>query len=382
MKIAYTLLFMLVYTFLGPTVNAQSSTVEIEFNNDFNLVFIPIQYEGETQYLILDSGFEFSLLNEPIISANNTIENRSNGFGRVNNFRFMINDLNVTLQSARTIDFSLVKIEEIIGKSVMGILGYDFFQKYLITIDYEHSLLSIYPPDSSPTIEGEVIPLELEQNFPFVYGTIIDGKHKEGVRLLLDTGSLNFFSLDKNFLDQKNIGTTKRKLGFKTLGIQPGKGKLFMIDGFEIGSHTFNNIVTSHGETGFNQTDLRHEGNLGSDFFHRFTVTFDYQNKRLILSPNKFYSTEIGFDFFGGQFSLRNGAVYVEHVIESSPAEQMGLKEGDQILAIDDTNIDELGLSGLYRLFSMNGKTYTVRFARNGIIQKAAPVTLRQFLSP
>jgi len=90
---------------------------------------------------------------------------------------------------------------------------------------------------------------------------------------------------------------------------------------------------------------------IGGSFFREFLTTFDFINLKMKLTPygerNHIHKNAI--QRVGIQISLYDASEII-FVDEDTPAWNKGIQEGDQILAINDIPIDELGFFGFYRL--------------------------------
>ena len=118
-------------------------------------------------------------------------------------------------------------------------------------------------------------------------------------------------------------------------------------------------------------------GQISSEVLRRFTITFDYSRKRVYLQKNAFFNQPFEVDMAGwfviaaGE-SLNGRKVFL--VMNDSPAAEAGVKEGDEILSVDDHAVSALSLDGLRDLFKQEGATRRVRLARDG---KAFDIVIR-----
>jgi C-terminal processing protease CtpA/Prc len=75
--------------------------------------------------------------------------------------------------------------------------------------------------------------------------------------------------------------------------------------------------------------------NLGGGVLKRFSVTFDYDARKMYLVPNADFDKPDTFDRSGTWIMGDGEALKVVAVAPSGAAEKAGLKVGDRIVAID-----------------------------------------------
>jgi membrane-associated protease RseP (regulator of RpoE activity) len=82
-------------------------------------------------------------------------------------------------------------------------------------------------------------------------------------------------------------------------------------------------------------------GFIGAGILKRFTVTWDYTGKRMVLLPNRTLSEPFETDA-SGLHLVSPGPQYqivtIDSVLPGSPAAQAGLEPGDEILAVDEVS--------------------------------------------
>jgi hypothetical protein len=75
-------------------------------------------------------------------------------------------------------------------------------------------------------------------------------------------------------------------------------------------------------------------GNLGSGVLRKFTVTFDYDAKKMYLAPNGEYGKHDAVDRSGLMLALDGDALQVVALAEDGPGQRAGLAVGDRLTRI------------------------------------------------
>jgi hypothetical protein len=154
----------------------------------------------------------------------------------------------------------------------------------------------------------------------------------------------------------------------------------------DIGAFTQENVVAY-----FQEIDSLHRvenlhgrhGLIGNLFFRHFKVIFDYPNKTMWLKPAKNYADGYQFDRSGMYLmstGAAEGALLVQFVVPGSPAQEAGIRRGDQLLkagalAGKPENLAAINL----KLQKRAGKTVHLRLFRDGqVLEKK--IVLRDLL--
>jgi S1-C subfamily serine protease len=74
--------------------------------------------------------------------------------------------------------------------------------------------------------------------------------------------------------------------------------------------------------------------NVGGGVWRRFTMTLDYHELTMTLTPNADFSMRDDWDR-SGLFLINNGSITIIDVRPGTPAAKVGLKKGDVIVSLN-----------------------------------------------
>lgn len=230
----------------------------------------------------------------------------------------------------------LGKLREVEGHESDGLVGYEMFRRFGVTIDYARRELVLAEPGRfAPPAGARKVPFELAERIPIVRGTL------DGVpaRISVDTGSRASLTLHAPFarahgLVAKYGAAPDGVVGWGVGG--PSRGRLARFGTLELGGLAIDGIAGDLyvGDKGaFASPDL--DGNLGGGVLRRFTVAFDYGAKTMYLAPNDAFPKPDEVDRSGLWLLGADDALEVADAAPDSAAARAGLRAGDRIVAID-----------------------------------------------
>jgi hypothetical protein len=157
-------------------------------------------------------------------------------------------------------------------------------------------------------------------------------------RFLYDMGAGLCMLLSKDFIED-SIFLTKNKKKW----IKEGEGlggkidmELTVIREVKLGPYRFRNVPVYIFDDVNNVTSYPYMGGLiGNDILRRFNVILNYAKGDIYLMPNRHYTDVFDYSYAGIELYLIEGLIIVGDVAKGSPAETAGIKEGDQVLAIN-----------------------------------------------
>jgi hypothetical protein len=248
-----------------------------------------------------------------------------------------------------------------VGMPIAGLLGYQFFNSFVVRIDYNSSQLTLYPPETFEyrKRDGVSIPFELEGQRPYLYAlTTLAGEAPISTRLILDTGAGHALSLEQHSHSAIKVPEPALRTQLGTGLSGSIMGYVARIPRFQLNKFVFNNMLTSfpdHADVAA-KVLVGRNGNLGNELLKRFNLVLDYSRSRLTLKPNNNFKEPFEHDMCGLEL-VASGSTYnrflIAKVEPNSPAEEADLQPGDEILFIDNTPASTLTLSKLDRFFRL-----------------------------
>jgi hypothetical protein len=288
---------------------------------------------------------------------------------------------NLTLFNQTVTGFSLSPVEKSDGRELDGILGYDFFKRFIVEIDYVNHILTIYEPGKfNYTGDGEVFKINLELNIPKIKA-VVDGEH-EGV-FKIDIGNRNSLDLYAPFVKKhKFLEKYPRYLeippGFGVAG--PVEGVVGRVKSFQWGSFLVKSPITGFYLNGSPFGSDKIAGRIGAGILKKFKVIFDYPHFRMILEKNKNYHLCDRYNTSGIQLIQDGKRVLVYQVIKDSPAEKAKIKKDDEILSINQIPASNYSLQEIREILNQEeGTKIELTLKRKAKIKKIN-LTLKELI--
>lgn len=372
---------------LGFEVLSRRGRTTFAFEKVNNLIVIPVVLNERLPLkFILDTGVRSTILTDRTISdVINISYDRAvtiAGAGQVRELNaYLVSDIILSMPGINGYGQSMIVLEEDylelgshLGMDVHGIIGYEFFQHFIVRIDYDRKLITVYDPEVFRAGRRFTkIPITVEQGRPFICTTVTqyDGTMVHP-KLLIDSGASHGVLLETD--TDENIIMPEEKL--KTIiGWGLGgelAGYLGRVKKLSVGEFMFKDVLTSFAEDYSDQTSpgaVERNGSMGGDLLSRFTVILDYREESIYLRKNRTFSFPFDFNM-GGIDIVATGTEYnafrVINVIESSPAYEAGVQNGDIILAVDGKFSNDLSLSEInYMLRTRPGRRITLLLSRD-----------------
>lgn len=374
--------------------NENKKSINVKFKQISNLIIIPVSINGsDTMNFILDTGVkdpiitELTLVEELNLNYMKSIELRGLG-NELTTQAYQSGDntiklpgLTATHQKINVILDENFQISQILGMPVHGLIGFNLFKQYIVKVNYSIEEITLFKPqyfDYTPRKNDIVLPITFIHNKPMVKAEVVqDSGLVIPVRLLIDTGASDAIWLSTEtdsslkIPDQNIYAFLGSGLGGNLFGY---KGR---ISGLWLGGNTLSAPIVSYPESEYiNKVALSEQrnGSIGGEILRRYTVTFDYFNNRLILRPNSSFRDNFYYNMSGLEIINPVPGVPVftiSNVIENSPSWDAGIREGDQVIALNyrshrDLTLNEINLA----LRQKQDKKINLTVLRNGELIK------------
>jgi hypothetical protein len=246
-----------------------------------------------------------------------------NGF-QIDSLNFHVNDYDI--------------LTSVYGDRIDGIIGYSFFSRYIVSIDYDNSKVNVYSKGYMKYPKGGYLLKPTIVDLP-VQGAMVRDALDINSRFYFDTGAGLCLLLSSDFVSDSALLIPKRRqlntqgegLGGKT------DMKLTVIKELKLGPYKFREVPTCIFDDEYNITSYPYLGGLiGNDILRRFNVTLNYDRHEIYLLPNTHYRDPFDYSYTGLGIYWINGQVRVGDVMKGSPAEKAGFHVDDVIMAMDN----------------------------------------------
>jgi hypothetical protein len=172
--------------------------------------------------------------------------------------------------------FASVDLSTVNGSApISGILGYEFFARYIVRIDFDAHTMTLYDPKRYRYVgDGDTVSLEFAKRLPRVRVRIRTARRPEIVRsLIVDTGS-------EDFVDDSTIRRNPKARGITVSTTGLGKSYEALIgtlDTVRIGRSLFTDVPGVASDVGI----------VGNGIWSKFVCVFDYAHQRLFLEARR-----------------------------------------------------------------------------------------------
>ncbi|MEO9477193.1 MAG: aspartyl protease family protein [Cyclobacteriaceae bacterium] len=345
--------------------------VEVPFEKFSNLIVIPVQINDVlTLKFIIDTGAESIILTEKLFAEmlgfDFVREINIHGPGIIDSVKaFVASNVNISLPGGISgnglnllvLERDYLELHKNLGEEVYGIIGYDLFSRFVISIDYDDGIMTLQRPSSyKPRRFMEALPLQIEGTKPYVLSAFHQKDQADTLKLMVDTGASHAALLDVSTMDHivmpdKLVAT---RLGRGLAGEIPGY--IGRIDKCAIGNLKFDDVIISIPEEGAYIKAIKRgsrHGTIGGDILSRLNVVFDYPNEKLYIRKGRSYSDPFEYNMSGmtliTEGSQLDSLVVIE-VLKKSPAHHAGIRVGDQVLKINGMNLNSATISEINAL--------------------------------
>jgi hypothetical protein len=285
-----------------------------------------------------------------------------------------------TQQQVTILDLSLIR-KGIGLRRLDGIIGYPMLRHYAVEVDMDRHVLTLSRERFAPPPDAIAVPFTLESGFVFVPAHI----QGQPGRILIDTGDRSSLTLFGPFARQHGLygrfgGVRDVLTGFGVGG--PVYGDVFALPQLEVLGSRLTGVTTraSRQSGGAFESTIA-AASIGGGVLRRFNIVYDYPQHSLYVWKSADFAVADGYDRAGLWISARDDHAYVAGLLPSGPASRAGLRQGDDIMAVNGRRIDPSDILMLRSLFASSapGTSITVVSQSHGKRSNHA-VVLEQLL--
>lgn len=351
-----------------------------------NLVIVPIYINGKGPFnFILDTGVGPMIITDPTLTDSIPLKVartiKVSGLGQGNEIdAFVSNDVSVKLGQAymdqiptAILKKDILGLSSYVGTKIYGLLGYYFFNSFLVEISYSSKKLRFREPGAGGKIKGQRIPIEIINSKPYVsLGIESPELGKLNIKALVDNGASHAISLER--LNEMPFPIPKTAIQ-ANLGVGMSGhiyGSIGRLSTISIGGFTLKNVLASYpiyDDVAAKVFLKDRNGNLGADILSRFNVVFDYEDKSIYLKKGSHFNRPFEHDMSGIEVYLQDGKIrqyFVSRIEPGSPAEQAGIKVDDELVYINLQAASSFNLDEINNIFkSADGRFVILSIYRN-----------------
>jgi len=379
----------------GFTLPSGVRKLEIPFEYVNNFIILTVAFNGPLPLkFIYDTGAEYTILTKREISDLLQVQ-----YDR--EFRVKGADMKTDLVAylARNIRLQVVgkemvhsyedililkedyfRFEEYAGVDVQGILAGRVFARYLVKINYQRKILTLYERDFyRPKSHGyDAMSVEVFRNKMYVRTNVqLNPDSTAKVKLLLDTGAGMPLMLFDNThpLIHLPANAVPANIGMGLGGYL--EGYVGRVSGMNLAGFNHQNVVT-YFQTLDTSQDLTYlygrNGLIGNSVLNRFQIVLDYAGEIVWLKPNKYFKKEFVYDRSG--LSIIASGQHLNYftilnVLSGSPADEAGILAGDRLIRVGWLSVTFRTLSEIQSILQKKpGKKIRIVVKRNGKIIK------------
>lgn len=299
----------------------------------------------DTLNFILDTGSSGISLDSTTVDYLNLVptptERTIRGIAGIRRVSFLFNQqLKFPGLTIDSLDFHVndyTILTAVYGERIDGIIGYSVFNRYILKFDYDSFKVSFWTKGTLRYPRGGYL-LKPTINMLAAQYLRVRDVESVGSRFLYDMGAGVCMLLTRDFIADSNFIDKKKKRFIKEGEGLGGKidMELTVIREVKVGPYRFRNVPVYIFDDENNVTNYPYMGGLiGNDILRRFNVILNYGKSDIYITPNSHFIEPFDYSYSGVELYLINGQIIIGDVAKGSPAEAAGIKEGDQVLAVN-----------------------------------------------
>jgi hypothetical protein len=232
-------------------------------------------------------------------------------------------------------DYSI--LTAVYGEKIDGIIGYSVFSRYIVKLNYDSMKVTFATRGTIRYPRGGYL---LKPSINMLAAQTLRVRDEKTVvsRFLYDMGAGVCMLLSKDFIADSTLIDRKKKKWIKEGEGLGGKidMELMVLKEVKLGPYRFRSVPVYIFDDMNNVTSYPYMGGLiGNDILRRFNVILNYAHGDIYITPNSHYNELFDYSYSGLELYYIEGMIIVGDVAHGSPAEAAGIKEGDEVIAVN-----------------------------------------------
>lgn len=366
-------------------------TVPFTLENDH--VFVDVSLNGTGPYrFALDSGAPFGLLDSGVARELGLRVRPRGTVGGVGDTEASAGDTTVRAVRLGALalpdePFVVTELRTTIGAAeggaIDGVIGGDVFERFVTTFDYARGSI-VFGADVAALVRSgaALLPMRLAGGVPQIACRIA----AVPARCNVDTGSRLALTIPAKFAAaHPEVRSSKLSaVGIDGFGIGGAAlGRLGRLSALAFGGFTVRDAVCDYStQTRGAFANARLGANVGGGIWRRFTLTFDYAQRRIALRPNDDFDHPEAPDRSGLFLIGREGTVRVLDVRPGTPSAEAGIEKGDRIVAIAGRAVAAAELPAIRMLLASRQRTPVALALERAGERRDIALTLADYIPP
>jgi hypothetical protein len=229
-------------------------------------------------------------------------------------------------------------LTSVYGEKIDGIIGYSFFSKYIVAVNFDSGSIHIYQPGKMNYPRGGTTLHPVFTSLPIQWVNIRE-RNKIGHNFYFDTGAGLCFLMSEKYATDSAVLLSRRKPVITQAQGMGGKlqMRLTLVKELKIGPYRFHHVPTYLYQDDYNVTSFPFVGGLiGNDLLRRFNMIFNYPKREIHLLPNSHFNEKFDYAYTGLGIFYENGKIVVGDVVEGSPGAKAKILPGDEIFSVSN----------------------------------------------
>jgi predicted aspartyl protease len=271
-------------------IHAAADPIRVPFAWTPGQIEVRVRVNDVNATFLLDTGAEYSVISTRLAGLLKVQTDRTRGRDFADDISLTLGGVSLEHQRVMVMPFDTYYAR---GRTIDGLVGYDFFARFVVSIDFNGHSLTLWEPSAfKPRSAAVVVPIELSGRLPVVSSTLVVSEGRRlPVRLLVDTGASQAIILRYPFANTNGLlDLVKDVEASTTRAPSLASGELQLVDvpveQVSLARWTFDRPrVQAHREPTGSGAATDTDGLIGNTLLQRFRLTVDYQRKRLLLEP-------------------------------------------------------------------------------------------------